>query len=47
MAAKKKVVRKKGAQLDPKFDDALSMSGAEFHSFRNSATTTQSTKPVT
>ena len=37
MAAKKKVVRKKGAQLDPKFDDALSMSGAEFHSFRNSA----------
>jgi len=37
MAAKKKVVRKKGAQLDPKFDGALEMSGAEFHSFRNMA----------
>ena len=37
MAAKKKVVRKRGAQLDPKFDGALEMSGAEFHRLRSGA----------
>jgi len=38
MAAKKTATRKpKGAQLDPSFEGALEMSGAEFHSFRNMA----------
>lgn len=37
MAAKKATRKPKGAQLDPGFEGALEMSGAEFHSFRNMA----------
>src|SRR6056300_102600 len=37
MAVKKATRKPKGAQLDPSFEDALTMSGAEFHSFRNMA----------
>lgn len=39
MAAKKAPAKRKvkGAQLDPSFEGALDMSGAEFHSFRNMA----------
>src|SRR6056300_1360554 len=37
MAVKKATRKPKGAQLDPSFEDALDMSGAEFHSFRNMA----------
>ena len=37
MAAKKATRKPKGAQLDPSFEGALDMSGAEFHSFRNMA----------
>jgi hypothetical protein len=33
----KKTSRKKVAQLDPNFENALSLSGAEFHALRNSA----------
>jgi len=33
----KKTPRKKVAQLDPNFENALTMSGAEFHAMRNSA----------
>jgi hypothetical protein len=37
MAVKKATRKPKGAQLDPSFEGALEMSGAEFHSFRNMA----------
>ena len=37
MAVKKTTRKPKGAQLDPSFEGALEMSGAEFHSFRNMA----------
>jgi hypothetical protein len=37
MAAKKATRKPKGAQLDPSFEGALDMSGAEFHSYRNMA----------
>jgi hypothetical protein len=39
MAAKKAPAKRKpkGAQLDPSFEGALDMSGAEFHSYRNMA----------
>ena len=37
MVAKKATRKPKGAQLDPSFEGALDMSGAEFHSYRNMA----------
>jgi hypothetical protein len=37
MAVKKATRKPKGAQLDPSFEGALDMSGAEFHAFRNMA----------
>jgi len=37
MAAKKATRKPKGAQLDPSFEGALDMSGAEFHAHRNMA----------
>ena len=37
MAVKKTTRKPKGAQLDPSFEGALEMSGAEFHAYRNMA----------
>ena len=37
MVAKKATRKPKGAQLDPSFEGALDMSGAEFHAYRNMA----------
>ena len=37
MAVKKATRKPKGAQLDPSFEGALEMSGAEFHAYRNMA----------